>query len=81
MLTLLPLTAESIERDGRAESELIVRRVEVEASDVADLAETIEDRVTMHVELGGCDLDVLSDIEEQAQRTDELGLMFLVIRA
>src|SRR6185437_4528572 len=52
-----------------------------EPADFTDLPETIENGVTVDVERRGRDLDVLTDVEEEAQGSDELGLVFLVVGA
>jgi hypothetical protein len=75
------LTAESIDGNCGTQGQLIERAVEIEPADLADLAEAIEDRVPVNVELRCGHLDILSYIEEEAKGAHEFGLVFFVVRA
>ena len=58
-----------------------MRRVEIVSADLGDLAQPIKDGVPMDGEFRRGGLDVLPHLEVEPQRADQLGLMFLVVRA
>src|SRR6516162_6292170 len=63
----------------QAESELIVRTLQRTRADLGNLAQTVEDRVTMDVQFRRGRLHILSDFKVKLECSLELGLMFVIV--
>src|SRR5579862_2083353 len=70
---------ECINCNRQSKSELIVRAFQRASADFADLAQAVEHRVPVDVELRGGGLDVLTDRKVKRERSLELGLMLVVV--
>src|SRR5579884_3517559 len=80
-LLRVALVCECIDRHCHSKSELVVRIVQFAGANLADLPQTVENRVAVHVELFRGGLDVFADAEIQPKRAFEFGLVFFVVYA
>ena len=66
--------------ERRSHGKLVLGRFEIDLKYLRDLVEPVEDRVTMHGQPFGGDLDIFTGLDVEPQRVQQLGAMSAIVR-